>query len=179
MGYDARKRQLPAPYQQALTQAERVMVELLRADAALPRAQRRFLGDFHSPRVETYVGVWKPKSGLRFADVLVIEEGPLAGHPPRVETLSFKSRSLTLLDGKALDAQMIADARDALGYYGGTLDIRRPSLQSLLRESSEVPVRRVRLIYEGGDLKPRDVNVLKRAVDEAELRVKGVEVLVQ
>ena len=54
---------------------ERVMVELLRADAALPGPQRRFLGDFDQPRIETYVGVKKPESGLRFADVLVIEEG--------------------------------------------------------------------------------------------------------
>ena len=51
---------------------ERLMIRLLRADADLHRAQRRFLGDFDRPRVETYVGVWKSKSGLRFADVLVL-----------------------------------------------------------------------------------------------------------
>ncbi|WP_395857255.1 hypothetical protein [Cystobacter fuscus] len=158
---------------------ERTMAEVLRADAALPRAQRRFLGDFDKPRVEWYVGVWKPTSGLRFADVLVIEEGSFSGSSPRVETISFKSRNLALLDEKALDAQMSADARDALRYYGETLDIRRPSLQPLLREGSEVPVQRVRLIYEGGDLKPRNVNALKRAMDDIELRIKGVEVLVQ
>ncbi|ATB38912.1 hypothetical protein CYFUS_004349 [Cystobacter fuscus] len=158
---------------------ERAMAEVLRADAALPRAQRRFLGDFDKPRVEWYVGVWKPTSGLRFVDVLIIEEGPLSGRSPRVETISFKSRNLALLDEKALDAQMSTDARDALRYYGETLDIRRPSLRSLLHEGSEVPIQRVRLIYEGGDLKPRNVNALKRAIDDIELRIKGVEVLVQ
>ncbi|OJH39021.1 hypothetical protein BON30_20415 [Cystobacter ferrugineus] len=158
---------------------ERAMAEVLRADAALPRAQRRFLADFHKPRVEWYVGVWKPTSGLRFVDVLIIEEGPFSGRSPRVETISVKSRNLALLDEKALDAQMSTDARDALRYYGETLDIRRPSLRSLLHEGSEVSIRRVRLIYEGGDLKPRNVNTLKRAIDDIELRIKGVEVLVQ
>ncbi|WP_309895767.1 hypothetical protein, partial [Archangium sp.] len=50
---------------------ERDMVKLLREDAAKPRAERRFLGDFDRPRVETQVGVSKPESGLRYADVLV------------------------------------------------------------------------------------------------------------
>ena len=69
-----------------------------------------------------------------------------------METFSFKSRDLSLLEDKALKAQMMADASEALGYYGETLDIRRPSLQHL---GTEVPVHRVRLIYEGGTLKPR------------------------
>ncbi|HYO53522.1 hypothetical protein [Archangium sp.] len=158
---------------------ERVMVELLRADAALPRALRRFLGDFDRPRVERYVGVWKPKSGLRFADVLIIEEGQFTGRFPRVETLSFKSRNFSGLKYEALEAQMISDAREALGYYGETLDIRRPSLQHLLREGSEVPVRRVRLIYEGGALKPKGPKVQDAAVDAAKAAVPGVEVLFQ
>ena len=112
---------------------ERAMVRLLRADADLPRAQRRFLGDFELPRVETYVGVWKPKTGLRFADVLVIEQQPSPpGHSPRVETFSFKSRDLSKLDGKSVTAQMKTDASAALRYYGETLDIRRASLHPLL-----------------------------------------------
>ncbi|MGZ3458917.1 MAG: hypothetical protein ACXU86_10495 [Archangium sp.] len=158
---------------------ERLMVKLLQADAKLPRAQRRFLGDFHQPRIETYVGVKKPGTGLRFADVLIIEEGELAGGPPRVETFSFKSRNLSGLKEKALKAQMIEDAREALRKYGETLDIRRDSLQSLLREGSGVPVSRVRLIYEGGALKPKNVDALKTAVEETEAKVSGVEVLFQ
>ncbi|QRK14116.1 hypothetical protein JQX13_46400 [Archangium violaceum] len=157
---------------------ERVMVKRLQADVELPRAQRRFLGDFDKPRIETYVGVKKPVSGLRFADVLIIEEGD-AGRSPRVETLSFKSRNLALLDVEALKAQMVADARDALRKYGETLDIRRESLQPLLREGSEVPVQRVRLIYEGGELKPKNIVVLRAAVDATKEKVPGVEVLFQ
>jgi hypothetical protein len=149
------------------------MAKLLREDAALPRAQRRFLQDFNEPRVETYVGVWKPEAGLRFADVLVIEQKPLPGQPPRVETFSFKSRDLSRLGDTALKAQMMADVKEALGYYGKTLDIRRPGLE--LR----VEVQRVRLIYEGGELKPQDSRLLKAAVEDARRRVPGVEVLFQ
>jgi hypothetical protein len=155
---------------------ERAFVEVLRADAALPKAQRRFLGDFDQPRIETYVGVKKPDSGLRFADVLIIEEGQLAGPLPRVETFSFKSRNLSLLEEEALTAQMKTDASEALRYYGERLEIRRPSLEL---QGQEVPVHRVRLIYEGGVLKPEDIGILKAAMKEAEKKVRGVEVLVQ
>jgi hypothetical protein len=158
---------------------ERFMVNLLREDAKLPRAQRRFLQDFSAPRVETYVGVRKPGTGLRFADVLVIETGELAGRPPRVETFSFKSRDLSELGEQALQPQLTADAREALRYYGQTLDVRRDALQPLLREGSEVPVQRVRLIYEGGDLMPTNAGMLQSAVNETLRVVPGVEVLFQ
>jgi hypothetical protein len=158
---------------------ERLMLQLLQADAKLSRAQRRILGDFDKPRLERYVGVWKPESGLRFVDVLVIEEGKPARGPPRVETFSFKSRDLSRLGKDALAAQMIEDAREALRNYGETLDIRRDSLQPLLREGSEVPVRRVRLIYEGGELKPRNVADMDAAVNRAQREVPGVEVSFQ
>jgi hypothetical protein len=158
---------------------ERTMAKLLRDDAALPRARRRFLQDFNEPRVETYVGVWKPEAGLRFADVLVIEQKPLPGQPPRVETFSFKSRDLSRLGSKTLEAQLTEDPREALRKYGEALEIRRDSLQLHLRGSREVPIKRVRLIYEGGDLKPNEVNVLNRAVNSAKAAVPGVEVLFQ
>jgi hypothetical protein len=158
---------------------ERDMVKLLREDAKKPRSQRRFLGDFDRPRIETNVGVRKPGPGLRYADVLVIEEGGLGGQPRRVETFSFKSRDLSELNYEALKAQVTADAKEALNKYGERLDIRRDSLQSLLRDGGEVPVQRVRLVYEGGELKPTNVDALKRAVDEAKEKVPGVEVLFQ
>ncbi|WP_395843900.1 hypothetical protein [Cystobacter fuscus] len=158
---------------------ERFMVKLLRADARLPRTQRRFLGDFDKPRIESYVGVRKPGIGLRYADVLIIEEGELAGRPRRVETLSFKSRNFSGLRQEALTAQMIADAKEALRKYGETLDIRRDSLQPLLREGGEVPVQRVRLIYEGGDLRPNEADVLNAAVESTRAIVPGVEVSFQ
>ena len=119
------------------------------------------------------MGVLKPKSGLRFADVLVIEKKPLPRQPPRVETFSFKSRDLSGLKYEALEAQMKMDAREALRSYGETLDIRRPGLEG------PVEVQRVRLIYEGGDLKPKNVKELESAVGETKKEVPGVEVLFQ
>jgi hypothetical protein len=153
---------------------ERAMVAVLREDAALPLAQRRWLKGFNKPRIEVHVGVSKPGvPGIRFADVLIIEEQPPAGQPPRVETFSFKSRYLAPLERDDLAAQMTIDARAAVDYYGGTVDILRRSLK--LR----VEVQRVRLVYEGGELMPENPKRLKRAVDAAEREVKGVEVLVQ
>jgi hypothetical protein len=68
---------------------------------------------------------------------------------------------------------MIADARAALAYYGETLDIRRPGLQG------RVTVLRVRLIYEGGPLKPKNLDVMKEAMTETRKNIPGVEVLFQ
>ena len=159
---------------------ERTMVELLRADAALPRAQRRWLRDFESPRVETYVGVWKPESGLRFADVLVIEQQPPPpGQPPRVETFSFKSRDLSLMDEKALKTRMVADAGEAWAYYGDVLDIRRPSLRLLLPSHEVIAVQRVRLFYEGGRLRPGKVGNLGAIGVDVQQAVPGVSVWLQ
>jgi hypothetical protein len=152
---------------------ERDMTKLLREDAALPRAQRHFLQDFDDPRVETYVGVRKPTTDLRFADALVLEQKPLPGQSPRMETFSFKSRDFSELKYNALEAQMKADAREALRKYGETLDIRRPGLEGRVR------VQRVRLIYEGGELKPRNMDELKAAVDATEDAIPGVEVFFQ
>jgi hypothetical protein len=149
------------------------MVSLLQTDAALPLAQRVWLKDFIQPRIEVHVGVSKPGApGIRFADVLVIEERPPGGQPPRVETFSFKSRNLKSRKGGDLEAQMGVDARAALEYYGGALDILRPSLKR------PVQVQRVRLVYEGGALMP-PVNDLKAAVNRVMREVKGVEVVVQ
>jgi hypothetical protein len=158
---------------------ERDMVKRLREDAAKPRAERRFLGDFDRPRIETQVGVRKPGTGLRYTDVLVIEEGALGEGPRRVETFSFKSRNLALLEEGPLTRQVIEDAKEALRKYGGRLDIRRGSLQRPVGAAGEVPVQRVRLVYEGGELKPRKVEHLDAVVAAAEEAVPGVEVLFQ
>ncbi|NOJ95416.1 hypothetical protein HMI51_21060 [Corallococcus coralloides] len=150
---------------------EQAMVARLRADAALPRAQRRWLKDFDQPRIETHVGM--TKADLRFADVLVIETKPPSGQPPRMETISFKSRDLRLLNEEALKAQMGADARAALRYYGETVNVRRPGLEGLAR------IRRVRLIYEGGALKPQGSDSLKGVLAQVRDAVEGVEVQIQ
>jgi hypothetical protein len=90
-----------------------------------------------------------------------------------VETFSFKSRNLAPLKGKVLETQIKTDAGAALDYYGGTVDILRPSLKR------RAQVQQVRLIYEGGVLKPRDLDMLKGAVNKVKADVKAVEVLFQ
>ncbi|WP_224361016.1 hypothetical protein [Hyalangium versicolor] len=153
---------------------ERAMVSVLRADAALPLEQRHWLKSFRQPRIEVHVGMTKPGvPGVRFADVLVIEQVPPAGQPARVETFSFKSRNLAVLQDEALRLQMGADALAAVDYYGGTVDIRRPSLER------RAQVRRVRLIYEGGKLLPRQLQQLEQVMEAVERQVQGVEVLIQ
>ncbi|EPX60864.1 hypothetical protein D187_001515 [Cystobacter fuscus DSM 2262] len=59
------------------------------------------------------------------------------------------------------------------------MDIRRDSLQSLLRGDSTVLIPRVRLIYEGGELKPMNVRVTDVAVSKTQEKVPGVEVFFQ
>ena len=153
---------------------ERAMVAVLREDAALPRAQRKWLKDFDQPRIEVHVGVSKPGvPGIRFADVLVIEQRPPPGQPPRVETFSFKSRFLAPLERNDLVALMTMDARAAVDYYGGAVDISRRSIKGQGR------VQRVRLVYEGGTLLPKEPGKLERALNAVKKQVKGVEVLVQ
>jgi hypothetical protein len=155
---------------------ERTMADLLRADAKLPPGQRRWLGDFEQPSIETNVGVARPGvEGVRYADVLVSEGKP--GLPPRVETFSFKSRDFSgLVEDGPVAAQMKADAAAALRFYGETLDIRRPSLKHL---GPWVQVRRVRLVYEGGKLMPGQPRVLSDALKSVRNAVKGVGVEVQ
>lgn len=68
---------------------------------------------------------------------------------------------------------MSADARDALRYYGDALSIRRPGMEM------EAQVRRVNLIYEGGDLKPVDPGVWRTSVEQVETKTQGVEVSTQ
>jgi len=150
------------------------MVARLRADAALPRGQRRWLKDFEAPRIEVHVGVAKEGvAGLRYADVLVLETQPASGPPARVESLSFKSRDLSQLDPDPLAAQMTADARAALNYYGGTLKVLRPGLRFQVR------IQRIRLVYEGGALMPDKPAKWKDAVLETQNEVQGVEVFFQ
>ncbi|NVJ16759.1 hypothetical protein [Myxococcus sp. AM010] len=147
---------------------ERTMIAILEADAALPRAQRRWLGDFEQPRIETHVGV--SKVDLRYADVLVIEERPPAGQSPRVETFSFKSRDLSPLKWDELQVRVNTDASNAMRYYGGSLRILRDGMRQ------QADVQRVRLVYEGQGLLPKDPKLFTGAAKIAEQKIKGVEV---
>lgn len=150
---------------------ERTMIAILKEDAALPRAQRRWLGDFEQPRIETHVGV--SKVDLRYADVLVIEAKPTPGQPPRVEMFSFKSRNLAVLDDNALPVQVSTDASSAMKYYGGKLKILRDGM----RQQAEV--KRVRLVYQEKGLLPDNRSGLDSAVKNAQKLIVGVEVLFQ
>ncbi|HEY8211294.1 MAG TPA: hypothetical protein VIG99_27610 [Myxococcaceae bacterium] len=154
----------------------RAMADRLRADAKLLPGQRRWLGAFKEPSIETNVGVAKAGvDGVRYADVLVIEKAK--GQPPHVESFSLKSRDFSGATMSApVAAQMKADAAAALRFYGETLDIRRPSLKHL---GPEVEVRRVRLVYEGGKLMPKAEDVLDPALRNAREAAQGVEVDVQ
>ncbi len=78
-----------------------------------------------------------------------------------------------MMKEKPLQSQLIEDARAALRYYGETLSIRRPGLVQ------KAQVRRVRVIYEDGRLKPQDLDALERSVMKAESEVAGVEVQFQ
>ncbi|MCP3104194.1 hypothetical protein LZ198_35560 [Myxococcus sp. K15C18031901] len=147
---------------------ERTMIAILEADAALPRAQRRWLGDFEQPRIETHVGV--SKVDFRYADVLVLEERPPPGQPPRVETFSFKSRDLSFLKWEELQVRVNTDASNAMKYYGGTLKILRDGMRQ------QADVQRVRLVYEGTGLLPKNPKLFTDAAKIAEQKIKGVEV---
>ncbi|QAT88171.1 hypothetical protein EJ065_6646 [Corallococcus coralloides] len=150
---------------------ERTMIAILEADAALPRAQRRWLGDFEQPRIETHVGV--SKVDLRYADVLVIEERPPSGQPPRVETFSFKSRNLRVLKKDELEVRVSTDASNAMKFYGGSLKIVRDGMRQ------QAQVKRVRLVYESERLLPENPNLLKDVAHTAEQLITGVEVVVE
>lgn len=152
---------------------ERFMISVLREDAALPPAQRRWLSAFTLPRIEVHVGLSKPDvPGVRFADVLVIEQRPPPGQPPRVETFSFKSRLLKPLEAQTVEATVLLDAQAALDHYGGRVDIRRPSLRG------SAQVQRVRLVYEGGGFRP-EPRALESARKAVKKDVPEVEVVFQ
>ncbi|WP_228558473.1 hypothetical protein, partial [Myxococcus sp. AB056] len=148
---------------------ERTMIAILKEDAALPRAQRRWLGDFEQPRIETHVGV--SKVDLRYADVLVIEARSPPGQPPRVETFSFKSRDLRFLKKDELEVRVNTDASNAMKFYGGSLKIVRDGMRQ------QAQVKRVRLVYESERLLPENPNSLKDVARAAEQLFTGVEVV--
>ncbi|WP_226993976.1 hypothetical protein [Myxococcus hansupus] len=150
---------------------ERTMIAILKEDAALPRAQRRWLGAFEEPRIETHVGV--SKVDLRYADVLVIEARPTPGQSPRVETFSFKSRNLAVLDDNALPVQVSTDASNAMKYYGGKVKILRDGMRQ------QADVKRVRLVYQEKGLLPDNRSGLDSSVKNAQKLIVGVEVLFQ
>ncbi|WP_395841741.1 hypothetical protein [Cystobacter fuscus] len=102
----------------------------------------------------------------------LLEQLPSLG--PALEARGIKPSALTERDfaWSDLGRGLARAGKDAL-------DIRRDSLRPLLRKGSKVSIQRIRLIYEGGELKPKNVADLDAAVREAESTVPGVEVLFQ
>lgn len=83
----------------------------------------------------------------------------------------FKSRDFSTLQQRPLTAQVTLDATEALQYYGETLNILRDEIRQ------RATVQRVRLIYEGGSLKPLDPDIVRGAARAA--LTNGVEVSFQ
>jgi hypothetical protein len=75
-------------------------------------------------------------------------------------------------------AQGFEDAREALRYDGGMLNIRRRTLNPK-GGLAQAQMQRGRLVYERGDLKPGDLDTCRAVADEAERQVSGVEVLLR
>src|ERR1044072_7912409 len=103
--------------------------------------------------------------------LVVLTDGPSL-RPRASEKMGkveFKGRDLVLLEDDVLAGQMKADASEGPRDYGGTVNIRR---RVLCLFDKQVPVQRVRLIYESGALKPEDVNTLNAAVRKAQGKVK-------
>ncbi|HLL55086.1 MAG TPA: hypothetical protein VK447_16135, partial [Myxococcaceae bacterium] len=154
----------------AAIEYQRVRTAALLADAAKTPGQRSLLRDFNRPVIQPNAGV--RKVDLRFADVLVIEKETARGQPPRVETFSFKRRDFTKMEPGEWQESLRADARDAMRYYGGVLDIRTPSLG--LR-GQPATVAKVHLVYDARLRPVIDAEALKPFLDFV-AKQAGVEV---
>jgi hypothetical protein len=158
-------------------------------DAAPPEAQG-------NPRWREYVDYYEKR--LKEVEEGTAAEGPLkwAGYERMrawfARGMAFEADMVKLLQE---DAKKPRAQRSFLGDFdrprvemqvgvrkpgtGQRLDIRRDSLQSLLPKGGEVEVPRVRLVYEGGELKPLNADRLRAAVAATKDAVPGVEVLFQ
>jgi len=132
----------------AAIEYQRARTVALLADAAKPRGDRSRFREFEKPFVQPNAGV--KKTDLRFADVLIIEREVAPGRSSRVETVSFKRRDFRKMKAEDVRELMKGDAREAMRYYGGVLDIRTPGLG--LR-GQPVTVSKVHLVYDA-KLKP-------------------------
>jgi hypothetical protein len=145
---------------------ERDMAKLLRDDAALPRAQRRFLQDFEVPRVETYIGVRKPTTDLRFADVLVIEQKPLPG-----SLLAWRRSASRVATSRAGLHRLGSAMRRTRGKRCGSMARRSTSAGQALRA---VSMYRGSASLRGRQAQTRRPKRQKRAVNRTTAAVTGV-----
>jgi hypothetical protein len=147
---------------------QRTRTAALLAEASKQSGPGPVLRKFEQPLIQPNAGV--KKADLRFADVLIIEKA--TGRPPRVETISYKQRNFQGMTEREVEKQMAMDARDAMRFYGGTLDVRTPGLDLRGRP---VTVTKVHLVYDA-TFKPRVVDRVLEQILEGTASKTGVEV---
>ncbi len=132
-------------------------------------AARRLLGDSQQPLLARRLGVKKPgQSEVRYPDYFAVDEATLrAGGAPRVDSFSVKKRDFSTQGKQEVESQVKADTKEALGHYGGHLEVRRPG-HPLFGQT--VQVSNVHLVYD-----VRGVGVWQKVIQQICDRA-GVEV---
>jgi hypothetical protein len=138
------------------------VAEALRREAGLAKGRRHWLRGFEQPLVTENVGLAHgPRVSLTYVDQLVVDKASLRpGQTPSVHSFSNKQRDFRSMSEDMIDAQLAADAREALTKYGGTVEVRRPGHPLFGRK---VTVSRVHLVYDGTEMTPgfKDKLILK------------------
>jgi hypothetical protein len=120
---------------------------ILARDLELPASSRRVLKESSQPLLARHVGTTKSgQVGVRYPDFLAVDEATLEeGGVPRVESVSVKKRNFSGKSKREVELQVDADLKEALGQYGGRLEVRRPGHPLYGRT---VQVSKVHLVYE-------------------------------
>jgi hypothetical protein len=134
-----------------------------------PASARRVLTGSSQPLLARHVGTTKSgQTGVRYPDYLAVDEATLGeGSVPRVESVSVKRRSFLKRSKGEVVRQVQADTRQAMGEYGGPLEVRRPGHPLYGRT---VQVSRVHLVYQADGVGSWR-SLIQRLCDDA-----GVEV---
>jgi hypothetical protein len=120
---------------------------ILLQELELPAGSHRLLTGSRQPLLARHVGTTKTgQQGVRFPDYLAVDEATLQeGGVPRVETLSVKKRNFETMSKNDVRNHVEADTRQAVGQYGGSLEVRRLGHPLYGRS---VRVSKVHLVYE-------------------------------
>ncbi|MBN1209484.1 MAG: hypothetical protein JXB05_31825 [Myxococcaceae bacterium] len=112
-----------------------------------PVGARRVLKDSQKPLIARRVGTTKSgRPGVRYPDFLVVDETTLAeGRVPRVDSFSVKKRDFSNKSKREVERQVETDTQEAMGQYGGSLEVRRPGHPLYGRT---VQVSKVHLVYQ-------------------------------
>jgi hypothetical protein len=120
---------------------------ILLRELELPAGSHRLLTGSRQTLLARHVGTTKTgQQGVRFPDYLAVDEATLKeGSTPRVETISVKKRNFAKMSENDVRTHVEADTRQAVGQYGGSLEVRRPGHPLYGRS---VRVSKVHLVYE-------------------------------